>query len=214
MRMPLPVLAVLALAACSPEVPDSAAGVGFDSYDSYSARREAALQREMTVRPPADPVQAAPEAPLSAIAPQATAPAAPATTGAPGISDEQSFEAVTARETIESDRERLEAQRQQYVVVEPEPLPARPGKTGPNIVAYALSTTNAVGEQRYRRVTLLGGESRFQRNCARYASSDLAQQAFLDAGGPERDRMGLDPDGDGFACYWDPRPFRQAVNGG
>ena len=44
--------------------------------------------------------------------------------------------------------------------------------------------------------------------CARYGSPDLAQQAFLAAGGPDRDRRGLDPDGDGFACAWDPRPFR------
>ncbi|NDH39999.1 MAG: hypothetical protein EBY45_06195 [Gammaproteobacteria bacterium] len=27
---------------------------------------------------------------------------------------------------------------------------------------------------------------------------------------PERDPMGLDPDGDGFACGWDPEPFRLA----
>jgi hypothetical protein len=32
----------------------------------------------------------------------------------------------------------------------------------------------------------------------------------LSNGGPERDRLGLDPDGDGFACYWDPTPFRLA----
>ena len=38
-----------------------------------------------------------------------------------------------------------------------------------------------------------------------------AQQAFLEAGGPERDRKGLDPDGDGYACAWDPTPFRAAV---
>ena len=37
---------------------------------------------------------------------------------------------------------------------------------------------------------------------------DQAQQDFLAKGGPERDRMGVDPDGDGFACAWDPRPFR------
>jgi hypothetical protein len=30
-------------------------------------------------------------------------------------------------------------------------------------------------------------------------------------GGPERDKEGLDPDGDGFACGWDPRPFRSAL---
>jgi hypothetical protein len=47
--------------------------------------------------------------------------------------------------------------------------------------------------------------------CAKYASPDLAQQAFLERGGPERDRLGVDPDGDGFACSWDPRPFRTAL---
>ncbi len=50
-----------------------------------------------------------------------------------------------------------------------------------------------------------------ERNCAKYGSPDLAQMAFLSKGGPKRDRMGLDPDGDGYACSWDPAPFRQAV---
>ena len=31
------------------------------------------------------------------------------------------------------------------------------------------------------------------------------------AGGPERDQFGIDPDGDGYACSWDPSPFRKAV---
>ena len=35
----------------------------------------------------------------------------------------------------------------------------------------------------------------------------------LPCGGPERDPRGLDPDGDGFACDWDPAPFRAAVSG-
>jgi hypothetical protein len=48
-------------------------------------------------------------------------------------------------------------------------------------------------------------------SCAKYASSDQAQQDFLAKGGPDRDRMGVDPDGDGFACSWDPRPFRTAL---
>ena len=39
------------------------------------------------------------------------------------------------------------------------------------------------------------------------------QEAFLDAGGPKRDPHALDPDGDGFACAWDPRPFRAARGG-
>ena len=58
----------------------------------------------------------------------------------------------------------------------------------------------------------IGGQSRFLRNCDKYPSSDMAQIAFLERGGPKRDTLGLDPDGDGFACYWDPAPFRKAVS--
>ncbi|MBN2905171.1 MAG: hypothetical protein JXJ18_00510 [Rhodobacteraceae bacterium] len=208
MRLGLSVLAVLALGACDPKVPDSAAGAGFDSYSAYSARRETALHSEMTVRPPVqDGAQGGTLAPMSALDPQAGV--VPATDN-PGLSDEQNFAAVASRETIESDRERLQAQRQEYIQVAPTAIPSRSGDSGPNIVQFALSTTNRVGEERYRRGMF--GKSQFARNCGRYASSDLAQEAFLKAGGPQRDRLNLDPDGDGFACYWDPTPFRQAVN--
>jgi hypothetical protein len=126
-----------------------------------------------------------------------------------GISDEQDFNAVAARETIESDAERIARNRAEYVVVEPGALPQRPGDTGPNIVEFALATNHAPGVQLYKR----GGISLRDQDaaCAKYASPDLAQQAFLERGGPERDRLGVDPDGDGFACSWDPRPFRTAL---
>ena len=122
-----------------------------------------------------------------------------------GISDEQDFAAVSQRETIESDAERIARNRAQYTVIQPTAVPER-SETGPNIVQYALSTTHAPGVQMHRRSSLRMTDP--QVACARYASPDLAQQAFLEAGGPERDRRGLDPDGDGFACDWDPRPFR------
>lgn len=80
----------------------------------------------------------------------------------------------------------------------------------PNLFVYALSTQHNVGEQRYNRSNPL----RFRRSeaaCAQFPSQDLAQEAFLAAGGPERDPNHLDPDGDGFACWWDPAPFRQAA---
>ena len=51
-----------------------------------------------------------------------------------------------------------------------------------------------------------------EKACARYPSPEAAQQAFLSSGGPKRDPKNLDPDGDGFACYWDPTPFQQAKN--
>ena len=94
----------------------------------------------------------------------------------------------------------------QRVEIAPSAVPKRPSSTGPNIVAYALSTTNQPGQSLYRRG--LASQSRAVRACARFSSPDLAQQAFLEGGGPERDRRGLDPDGDGFACEWDPRPYR------
>ena len=126
-----------------------------------------------------------------------------------GISDEQDFGAVSARETIESDKERIARNRAEYVVVQPKDLPTRPGDTGPNIVEFALATTHAPGVQMYKRSGL--GIRSADSACAKYASPDKAQQDFLAKGGPDRDRMGIDPDGDGFACTWDPRPFRTAL---
>lgn len=145
----------------------------------------------------------------AAVAPAQSAPATPARRNNPGISDEQSFEAVAARETIESDAERLARNRAQYQVVQPAAVPQRTGSEGPNVVQYALTTTNQKGQPIYRRGGLFK-ERRFQQACAQYASADLAQHAFLAEGGPERDRLGVDPDGDGFACGWDPAPFRAA----
>lgn len=127
-----------------------------------------------------------------------------------GISDEQDFNAVSARETIESDAERKARNAAQYEVVQPTPLPERPGDTGPNIVEFALTTTNNPGEQIYSRSSIRVSSTAAA--CARYASADQAQEAFLKAGGPKKDGKGLDPDGDGFACDWDPRPFRTALN--
>ncbi len=125
------------------------------------------------------------------------------------VSDEQDFDAVSARETIESDKARIERNRAQYTVIQPGALPVRPGSTGPNIVEYALATNNVPGVALYSRSKLR--VSNAQGACARYGSPDIAQEAFLEAGGPDRDRKGLDPDGDGFACAWDPRPFRTAL---
>jgi N-acetylmuramoyl-L-alanine amidase len=65
------------------------------------------------------------------------AEAAPVT-GNPTLSDEQDFDAVSARETIESDAERLARLRAEYQVVDPGALPERASGTGPNIVAFAL----------------------------------------------------------------------------
>lgn len=81
---------------------------------------------------------------------------------------------------------------------------------GPNVVAYALQTTHAVGTERYRRVNPIRF-MRWESACRGFVSQDAAQEAFLAAGGPERDRQNLDPDGDGYACWWDPSVYRRAA---
>lgn len=194
------------------------------SFDPAAAA--AAIDRAQGVAPAATaPVVApAPTAtPLPVVTPQPTDSAERPRGGAPagikeesgevashtGISDEQDFGAVSARETIESDKERIARNRAEYVVVQPKDLPVRPGDTGPNIVEFALATTHAPGVQMYKRSGLSVRSANAA--CAKYASSDQAQQDFLAKGGPDRDRMGVDPDGDGFACAWDPRPFRTAL---
>ena len=113
---------------------------------------------------------------------------------------------MSARETIESDAARLEALRASRQVAQPTDLPARSDSGEPNLVAYALKTANAPGEPVYRRA--FGSERRAERSCRGFSSPDRAQAFFLANGGPERNPKGLDPDGDGFACGWDPRPFR------
>ncbi len=136
----------------------------------------------------------------------------PPVVNAAGISQETNFEAVSAQRTIEDDAARRAALAAQYQVVQPTAVPTRAGGAVPNIVEYALSTTHAPGTKIYSRVGLNAAQ-RAARNCAKFASPDLAQQDFLARGGPQRDPQGLDPDGDGFACTWDPRPFQLARGG-
>ena len=231
--------AIATLAACQPTTYDGTPGVGFEDYESYEAartRREAELSGGAPVIPGAGATAAPSPAVISSEelgraglpsgqgtgdfgaaapagagfgGPQAAAAPVVVDTNNPGISDEQDFQAVSSRESIESDRERLEAQRDAYEVIRPTALPTRSGSGKPNIVAYALQTTNRVGEPIYSR-SGFNSDNKFKRACAAYSSSDLAQEDFLASGGPERDRKGMDPDGDGFACYWDPSPFRAA----
>ena len=125
-----------------------------------------------------------------------------------GLSDENDFDAVSDRQSIESDAERLASNRERYKLIEPTDLPQRPGETGPNIVTYALATNNPVGEPLYQRFLLFMTSEKYLANCSAYASPDLAQIAFLAQGGPDKDPLGIDPDGDGFACAWDPSVFR------
>ena len=226
---------ILALAACDPGPPPDR-GVGFgdldeleplpregraSELDSFVDARRISEERTLTLQAenelqtlePLDSLELlAAQAIDEAEAGQPNAPVEPATPGGnAGISDEQDFDAVASRESIESDRERLAAQREAYQVIQPGELPTRRGGSGASVVEFALATSHEPGVAVYQRFGL-SGQARFDRNCARYPSQDLAQAAFLAAGGPERDRYGIDPDGDGYACYWDPRPFRSALS--
>lgn len=229
MFRPALVLGLVALtAACSPRVPDSGAMTNVGSYDAYTdyrLLRDAQLAGTRNTVPAVpgrvvagvSPVEAAvPPAQLGEPSPRARTVAGVGTVASdagPAISDEQDFAAVSDRQTIESDAERLRRQRAAYEVVQPTAVPAREGGDGSNVVAYAIRTRNAVGQKLYRRNTLFA-RAKFERNCASFANADLAQEAFLAAGGPESDKLGVDPDGDGFACAWDPAPYRRLARAG
>ncbi|KNG92561.1 hypothetical protein [Pseudaestuariivita atlantica] len=216
--------ALVALAACQPAVPDSGAGVGFDRMDAERRARDAQLQRGL---PSAQPVQtttldaavdqaerdadARARAANSGEAPLDASPANPAPGGNAGISNENDFNVVSNQRSIEADAARVRANASQYQVIAPTAVPSRSGKSGPNIVEYALSTSHPKGQAIYRRVGI-NLQSKSRRNCAGFASPDEAQIEFLRNGGPQKDRAALDPDGDGYACGWDPAPFR-AVRG-
>ena len=209
MRLFIPAMMVVALGACSPKVPESGQGVGFGGHSNYAkqrAARDAELLDQTT--PPAGAISD--EAGMTSKPTQR--PSAANTTNNGAISDEQDFAAVSGRESIESDRERLARRSEQYVQIAPKAVPTGGGGAA-SVVEFALSTTNRVGDSQYRRSTVFA-QSRFAKNCAKFPSPDMAQTAFLQSGGPSKDRKGLDPDGDGFACSWDPQPFRNARAGG
>lgn len=223
MRFFLSSVAFVALAACQPPVPDSGEGVGFDRLDAdrrARAERDALLEapsevRTTTLNEPASEARARQQAgaAISGEQPVQASPGNPppqAVTNSAGISQENDFNAVSGERSIESDAERLRRAQSQYTVIEPKDLPTRAGSNRPNIVAYALQTNNPVGTAIYKR-SGFSSDAKHQRNCAAYASPDLAQEDFLAMGGPKKDRKSLDPDGDGFACSWDPTPFRRVT---
>ena len=219
--------ALVALAACQPVVPNSGAaapgrGVGFDTSPAQLA---AAAPVQAQTLPTAvvaqtDSVGADTLAALGSTGGPHTSvidgrevlnaspsnPAPEATDNA-GISDENDFGAVSSRQSIASDKARIAANRAQYAVIAATDLPSREGTSQPNVVAYALETTNPVGTQVHRR-SAFGSAAKTTRNCAAYSSDDEAQIDFLTRGGPTRDRLALDPDGDGYACSWNPAKYR------
>ena len=223
MRWILGLGAALALSACDVPVPDSGAGVGFDNSNFKPRIFDEPLNATATPLPPAQSVSSETLSVLAATAPAQPAAASDATgvveaspsnpapvrvENAAGISNENDFAAVDARRSIEADAQRRQEIAAQYQQVEATALPQRDGGAGPNIVEYAVLSKNPLGNRVYRRFGL-NAANRFTRNCRTYPSADQAQIDFLTRGGPERDPRGLDPDGDGYACDWDPTPFQR-----
>ncbi|MGA0613596.1 hypothetical protein [Paracoccus sp. KR1-242] len=80
--------------------------------------------------------------------------------------------------------------------------------TTPVLVRYAYEQRQAPGSSIYKRTG--GSVAQAARLCSTYPSVDAAQRGFISQGGPLIDPKGMDPDGDGFVCGWDPRPVRQS----
>ena len=183
-------LGAIALAACTTEPVETRSGVGFGDWDEYRARQQAELAAATTSPVPAPLVvgdETSGNVTTTSSSSEAPLSAIPA-------------DAATAANDFEANASR-------YALVPAAAVPKRPGTNEPNIVAYALATNNPVGVAVYPRSET--SQSRFDSACARYGSTDAAQIDFLKSGGPEADRKGIDPDGDGFACFWDPTPFRK-----
>ena len=137
----------LALAGCGPTVPDSGAGAGFEDYSNYSLR-QAQRDAEVAARQAPGPVISDEElarrrhsgagwAALPAAGGGGSGAAAgrrggraaprPRRAVSVGISDEQDFQAVSARESIDPHGPRLAERKAAYQEVAPEALPDRAG---------------------------------------------------------------------------------------
>lgn len=199
------------LSACAPPVPNDVSPVVYGGTDPVSnARRDAMLEGTDPAVITQTPLGGASDAETVITTSQPDTSNA-AAVNSTGISAENDFNRVGELRSIESDAQRIENLRNQYEQVQPTAVPTRSRSGSPNIVQYALSTTNTPGQPIYRRISLRT-KSAYERKCAQFASADQAQVAFLSNGGPQKDRGGLDPDGDGFACGWDPTPFRRAIS--
>lgn len=182
-------LIAVALAACTSEPEELQTGIGFGSLEEYRAIQDAELQGATTASPVPEPLAVGTETAGTVTAANAGAPLSAIPADAAAVRQNPAAAPVVAA-----------------------PVPTRPGTQEPNIVAYALATSHPVGTSVYPRNA--ASASRTQSACARYSSSDQAQIDFLKSGGPERDSKGLDPDGDGYACAWDPSAFRNTRSGG
>jgi hypothetical protein len=154
---------------------------------------------------PAQPMPAVVGAPLAAPITTAAAPLEPQSRQE--VSNQQDFLAVLNRQAQGAQGSAPVATIQTAPVTG---IPDPDVQAGPNIMAYALAFDHPVGAERFRRMNPLRWRQ-WENACLQFRTQEDAQRAFLSAGGPERDPGNLDPDGDGYACWWDPAPYRRAM---
>lgn len=218
---------ILALGACgtAPAPNDVSEGVGFQDYQQYQARRETLRTGQVSGQPVA-PQTALPPSEVTA-EPFATPPAGSTWTGTsstPATTPAQSSGSVDVARIAAGAIAEAEGgvspastapqdAAPQELAITPSgddfvapPLPEGTRVLAANVAAFALSTTHEVGDRVYSRFPLR--LSRREVRCSDFRTTDQVQDWFLRNEGPERDRSGLDPDGDGFACNWTPERYR------
>ena len=102
----------------------------------------------------------------------------------------------------------LLAVRQKRIVIEPDFANELNQKSAVNIALYAIRSQNEVGQKIYERFKI---KKKKLDPCLRFVSTDDAQRFFLKNNGPKNDLWNLDPDGDGFACKWNPLQYRKIL---
>ena len=76
-----------------------------------------------------------------------------------------------------------------------------------NVARFARDTKHKIGEKIFTRI--IYNIYNNWNECSKFKTKDDAQRKFLKDGGPYKDKFNLDPDGDGFACEWDPEIYRE-----
>lgn len=210
----LTLIPLLVLAACSGENqgwnPNYRANA--TSYGDYLRARELALTGHRAEPPRVIPVALPARAPTpaeiagpspvqvleQAVTPNGLPPRQVPPRGAPAVDPRPP--------TLPSTRAVLPSER----TVLPQPLPPAPEVSQRVVVPVAPVTIPApVTTRRLEGKNVQPIYPRAVRptgNCAAYRTAIAAQRAFVAEGGPERDRLGLDPDGDGYACSFRPAP--------
>jgi hypothetical protein len=119
----------------------------------------------------------------------------------------QEFGAVVGYETDEPHAARTQSAR---VGCAPSDLRNRAvGADRPDPINNALSTSHRLGMRRHCSTPT--SPIRHARTCLDVRTTDKAREWFMPKGGLACARRGLDPDGDGGVCGWDPSVCQAAA---